>query len=384
MSRRWSSRSAALVALTAAALAGTGCGSSFKLPTEQLQNRSAPEDKSYQMIATWTGLTGVTDVLLIPGPQLYLAFKGNPGHVSEYSTTLPNPIGVGRFAGVTNPGGLAANAASVFVLDQGDTGAARSASPDTNNFELDCGPLKGSFRTITDLSKYWYVREYNIKGTVLKSEFTDTVFAWPNGIAADAEGRVYVSGVINHCSVYQFDTRLRTLDNEFRIYRYERGTGDPYVIGGWRRDPTFEIAEGTGVGSTLDPRGMSWSDATGAALFFADLGNNEAQKFDLFSGHANSFKLDICDADTTLLVKPNDVAVDDSGNVYVVDTGNRRVLRYKADGSTCLQRVDIDSYTFGPPLVKPVAAASGDFAGTNYVYVVDAALNQVVLYRRRQ
>jgi len=368
--------------LTAAALAGTGCGSSFKLPTEQLQNRTAPEDKSYQMIATWTGLTGVTDVLLIPGPQLYLAFKGNPGYVSEYSTTLPNPIGANRFAGVRNPGGLAANASSVFVLDQGDTGAARSASPDSNNFELDCGPLKGKFRTITDLSQYWHVREYNIKGTLLKGEFTDTVFAWVNGIAADADGRVYLSGVIEHCSVYAFDTRLRTLDNEFRIYRYERGTGDRYVIGGWRRDPGFEIAEGTGIGSALDPRGMSWSAVTGAALFFADLGNNEAQKFDVFG--SSSFKLDICDADTTPLVRPTDVAVDDSGNVYVVDAGNRRVLRFDADGQTCVQRVDIDSYVYGPPLEAPVAAASGDVGGTNYVYVVDSARNQVVLYRRRQ
>src|SRR5205814_7214571 len=140
-----------------------------------------------------------------------------------------------------------------------------------------------------------------------------------------------------HCFPDPFDSRLRTIDNEYRIYRYEPGTGDHYVVGGWRRDPSFEIVEGTGIGSSQDPRGLSWSAATGAALFFADHGNNEAQKYALLGG--NSFKLDFCDADTTSLVQPTDAAVDDEGNVYVVDAGNQRVLRFDPQGRECVQRV---------------------------------------------
>jgi len=408
-------RSAGRIALAAAALAGTGCGSSFKLPTEQTANRAAPSDKQYQMIATWTGLTGVTDVLLIPGPQLYFAFKGRPGvvgRVFEFSTTLPLPLATDRFQGMIlvppprksapgtsgapikllHPAALAANAQSVFVLDEGDTAAAR-AFRDPNWYELDCGQIKGVNRTVVDLSQYWYVREYDLKGRTLKSAFTDTTFAWVNGVAADEDGKVYVSGVIEHCFVDPFDSRLRTLDNEYRIYRYERGIDDRYVLGAegadtlqlgvWGRDPSFEIAEGTGIGSSLDPRGLSWSASTGAALFFADLGNNEVQKFDVLGSLGNSFKLDICDADTVALVAPTDVAVDDGGNVYVVDTGNKRVLRFDPDGRRCAQRVDIEHNSFDQPLTGPVAAASGDFDATNYVYVVDAAVNQVVVYRRR-
>ena len=390
-------RSISRIALIAAALAGTGCGSAFKLPTEQTANRVAPADKQYQMIATWTGLTGVTDVLLIPGPQLFFAFKGRPGvagRVFEFSTTLPQPLAVDRFQGLLHPAALAANAASVFVLDQGDTSAARSANPDSNNYQLDCGPMKGKFNVIVDLSKYWYAREYDIKGRSLKTLFTDTTFAWVSGIAADDQGRVYVSGVIMHCFVDQYDVRNRTLDNEFRIYRYARGIDDRYVLGAvgaapvqrgvWGRDPSFEVVEGTGIGSTHDPRGMQWSAATGSALFFADFGNNEAQKFDLQGSLANSFKLDVCDEDTTQLVDPTDITVDDNGFVYVVDAGNRRVLRYEKDGSRCAQRVDLESATSEHPLIGPVAAASLDFDGTNYVYVVDAAGNQVGVYRRRQ
>ena len=390
------------LALAALALAVFGCGGSFKLPTEQTANRTPPADKQYQMIATWTGLTGVTDVLLIPGPQLYFAFKGpngTPGYVAEYSTTQPNPIGgAGRFAGVLNPGALAANASSVFVLDQGDTAAARTTiDGDTTPDTLDCdgapAPIYGVHRFIADLSKYWYVREYNIKGTTTKSSFTDTTYAWVNGVAADAEGRVYVSGIIFRCFVDPFDLRRRTLDTEYRIHRYQRGIDDRYVLGSvgldtlrrgvWGRDRSFEITQGTGIGSTHDPRGMSWSAVTGAALFFADTGNNEAQKFDEFGSLANSFKLDVCDADTSVFVRPVDVAVDDEANVYVVDTGNGRVLRFDPQGRRCVQRVDVEPNTLGLHLTSPTAAASLDFNGTNYVYVVDSAVNQVVVYRRR-
>jgi hypothetical protein len=134
------------IALVAGALAGTGCGSSFKLPTEQLQNRVIPGDQSYQRIATWEGMIGVTDALLIPGPQLYFAFRGNPGRVEEYSTTVPAPLATGRFPNVRNPAALAASPASVFVLDQGDTAAAR----DTVGAWYELASTSGCGRSITN------------------------------------------------------------------------------------------------------------------------------------------------------------------------------------------------------------------------------------------
>jgi DNA-binding beta-propeller fold protein YncE len=383
------------IALVAGALAGSGCGSSFKLPTEQLQGRAIPSDKSYQRIATWDGLAGVADALLIPGPQLFLLFRGNPGHVYEYSTTVPTPLATNRFPGLLHPAALAANATNVFVLDQGDTAAAR-APRDTCRFDLDCGPMKGQsagdstdiFRIIQDLSKYWYVRQYDLKGRALQGQFTDTTLAWVNGIAADNQGRIYVSGVILYCFVDVYDPRSRTLEFEFRIYRYEPGTGDRYVIGGWKRDRSFEVIEGTGVGFSQDPRGLKWSSVTGAALYFADHGNNEAQKFDLAGSSANSFKLDICDMDTTNLVQPLDIDVDEEGYAYVVDSGNQRVLRYDPTGRphpperACIQRIDIEPGPNGP-LLQPVAVATGILDGRSYVYVVDAGRGEVSVFRRR-
>ena len=44
-----------------------GCGAKYELPTERPRDIGVPSDKSYQMIATWTGMTGIQDVLLTQG-----------------------------------------------------------------------------------------------------------------------------------------------------------------------------------------------------------------------------------------------------------------------------------------------------------------------------
>src|SRR5439155_6235298 len=130
-----------------------------------------------------------------------------------------------------------------------------------------------------DVDAYWHVRGFELDGTTTNS-FTDTLFAWVNGIAADDQGRVYVSGVINYCDVDPFDARKKTLEYRFRVYRYRRGPTTGSVIGdNWKRDTSYEIGEGTGIGFTLDPRGMQWAAIGGAALYFADTGNNQVQKF---------------------------------------------------------------------------------------------------------
>ncbi|HYM80169.1 MAG TPA: hypothetical protein VEY91_02015, partial [Candidatus Limnocylindria bacterium] len=65
-------------ALLAAAALCFGCGAPFKLPNEVDRGRPIPSDESYQMIATWTGMTGVNDILLASqgiGSQLFILFK---------------------------------------------------------------------------------------------------------------------------------------------------------------------------------------------------------------------------------------------------------------------------------------------------------------------
>src|SRR6185369_13997973 len=107
------------------------------------------------------------------------------------------------------------------------------------------------------------------------------------------------------------------------------------IVGGnWRRDPDYAVVQGTGVGSTKDPRGMVWSAAQGAALYFADLGNHQVQRFPDPASPSFGFQITHggSGADSVHLSFPVDVSVDSLGYIYVADFGNKRVLRYDPDG----------------------------------------------------
>jgi hypothetical protein len=383
-------RQLALPLLAAALFAGllNGCGTTFKLPTENRVNPVIPGQGTYQRIATWDGMTNIQDILLAPSGELFLLFQDDvtkTGEVRRYPQSVPTPISE-PLAGLRNPTAVCFGANRIFVLDQGDSTAARSDFPCVYSAEFRADvdtttvPMLGFSRPITDRSAYWHVHEYLLDGTPVDA-FTDTSFAWVNGVAADAAGRVYVSGVIIYCRVDPFNERVRNLEYRYRIRRYERGSGDRFVTDGpWRRDRSYYLVEGTGFGSTRDPRGMQWAASQGSALYFADTGNNQVQRYGDPVGGAWSFKLDIggSGTDSMLLAQPLDVAVDSAGYVYVTDSGNLRILRYDADGNF-VQRVDRNPDDITPLLVRPVSAA----ADNRQVYVADRGTGQVLRYWRR-
>lgn len=373
-------RARSLASVFAAALLLAGCGAEFKLPTEIKVNRGFPSDGSYQRVDTWNNMNGITDIVLTQGggSQLFLVFKSSaagPARVVEYALTNDQALPY-QITDLINPVAAAWQAPNrLFVLDQGDTATARVTADTTVIYDADCGPLAGFRRPIADLSRYWRVREYDLDGDTV-STFTDTTFASVNGIAVDSQGRVYVSGVIMHCDVDPFDSRIKTLDSEFRVYRYVRGGSDPDMPGAsWQRDRSWELAQGTGIGSTIDPRQMYWDGFGGGGLYFADLGNDEVQKFGEAGG--SSFKID--EGDSSLLAAPNDVALDRAGYVYLVDAGNQRVLRHDPNGEY-VQRVDFDVALPAAPLVAPAAVAADD----SLVYVADPGANIVIRYKRRK
>lgn len=367
----------------AAALLAAGCGSRFELPSEVRLDRGFPSDGSYQRLASWNGMDGVSDILLTQGrgTQLFIAFRASgsaAARVVEYPLTSPAPLGY-QLTDLIQPAALAFHNNNLFVLDQGDTAAARTTIPDSlpaSVYRASCGSLRNFRRPIVDLSRYWRVREYSLIGDTV-STFTDTTLAHVNGIAADAQGRIYVSGVVMHCDVDPFDSRIVTLEFQYRIRRYVRGGPDPDMPGAaWERDPGFEVQQGTGIGSTQDPGQMTWDGWDGGALFFCDRGNDEVQKLADAGGGATSFKVD--EGDSLLLDRPLDVATDRAGFFYVVDSGHRRVLRYDAQGGY-VQRVDFDLAIPAPPLQAPVAVAADD----SLVYVADAGAGLVIRYKRR-
>jgi hypothetical protein len=376
-------RLAVAAPLTAVAFLLAGCGTPFKLPTETRQGRLLPSDNSYQMVATWTGMDGIADILLTQGPgsQLFMLFNhpgvGTAPRGAVYAYALkarppvPSPLPGIEFRSLFVPAALCAGAGKVFVLDEGDTTLARD-------------PVTGR---VSDLSTYWRVREFGLLGGDTVSTFTDTSLAFVRGIAADDLGRVYVSGTAIIFIPDPQDARIRTRAFQFRIYRYRKVTPgsvppDPYMPGTdrWVRDQNFIVEEGSGLGSLMDPRGLYWAGAGvtgGPALFAADFGKNWVQKLSDAVSSLGIFKIDV--AQDTSLNGPQDVAADLKGFLYLADTGNQRVLRCDSDGEF-EQRVNVEPDANGLALREPVAVAADD----SLVYVGDRAAGRVIRYQRRK
>jgi hypothetical protein len=374
---------AILILLAAGGAFVAGCGAPFKLPTEHREGRTYSTDNSYQMVATWTGMDGIADILLTQGPgsQLFMAFNhpgvgpAPRGEVHAYALKskppVPLPLPGIEFRGVFVPAALCAGAGKVFVLDEGDTALARN-------------PSTGK---VTDLSTYWRVREYGLLGGDTTSTFTDTTVAFVRGIAADNQGRVYVSGSAIILIPDPQDPRILTRTFQFRIYRYLKVapgsvTPDRNMPGTdrWVRDTGYLVEEGSGIGTVSDPRGLYWASAGvpgGPALFAADFGKNWEQKLSDVVSSTGLLKVDV--AQDTTLNGPQDVALDLAGFMYFADTGNARVVRCDQYGEF-VQRVNVEADADGLPLREPVAIAADD----SLVYVGDRAAGRVIRYQRRK
>ena len=322
-------------------------------------------------------MTNIQDILLTPSGELFLLFQDDAG---EDRRGAPLPAVAARAD--LSPAGGAAQPDRRLLRRQPHLRARpgghhrraqRLPLPLLRGVQRRRGhghswPMLGFSRPITDRERL-LARARVPARRHAGDAFTDTSFAWVNGMAADAAGRVYVAGVIIYCRVDPFNDHVRTLEYRYRIRRYERGSGDRFVVDGpWRRDRSYYLVEGTGFGSTRDPRGMQWAArrarpstsptrATTRSSATATRWGAPRRSSWTSAGRA---------ADSMLLAQPLDVAVDSAGYVYVADTGNQRVLRYDPDGSVRGARGP-EPGRRPPPLVRPVAIT----ADNRQVYVAD-------------
>jgi len=133
-------------------------------------------------------------------------------------------------------------------------------------------------------------------------------FSSPTGITLDKEGNLYVADTDNH-SIQKFDK-----------------TGA--FVGRWGGEPSSQ------EGNFYYPRGL----AVGAndSIYIADSGNNRVQKFDLDGNVMQAwgkFGFAWRGADMGKFDVPWGIATDQEGNLYVSDTSNARIQKFKADGT---------------------------------------------------
>lgn len=170
---------------------------------------------------------------------------------------------------------------------------------------------------------------------------------WPNSVALDKGGNVYVSddwqnriaifdkdgaflgqwgtpgsgkGELNGPSGLAFDKDDNLFVVDSRNHRIQVFSKHGTVMECWG-------SQGSAAGQLHTPWGIT-IDAEGA-VYVADWKNHRAQKFDP-NGHVLA-QFGPGEGDHALN-HPSDVAVDDDGDVYVCDWGNHKVRVYSAEG----------------------------------------------------
>ena len=165
-------------------------------------------------------------------------------------------------------------------------------------------------------------------------------FAFPQGVAIDPFGNVYVTDLGNN-RVEKFDNNGNFLSN----------------IG----------AKGSGSGQFSAPVGIA---ITNNAIYVVDNVNDKVQKFDLSGNFISQWGSKGSNNGAFLL--PKGIAVDSSGDVYVADTGNNRVEKFDGNGTFLLNigQSGLDAGQFLSP-----SAVAVDSNGA--IYVTDSGGNKI-------
>ncbi len=245
-----------------------------------------------------------------------------PGRVWEFSHAVGRNAAVG--AGFSQPAGLALAPQGVtYVVSRGNE----------NNFGSRTSKISVGGSYEEEL-----LGEFGFYGD------KDSELIWPNSVALDSQGDVYVSDDwLNRISVFDADGNFKQAwgtsgsgqgeldgsaglafdqnDNlhivDSRNHRVQVFTKDGRYVSGFGR-------HGSGTGEFDTPWGITIH--TDGAIYVADWKNHRVQKFNADGSYATSF------GSAEDLNHPSDVTIDPDGDVYVCDWGNDRVRIYDSEG----------------------------------------------------
>jgi uncharacterized protein (TIGR03437 family) len=235
------------------------------------------------------------------------------------------------------------------------------------------------------------------RGTTFAPAPSGSSFSHPSGVALSGN-EVFVADTGNH-RVLVMPFSGGTLAGATRVLGQDRfNTNAPNLIEG--REFDFTAGSQADAGIALDTTG----DAP--HLYVADTYNNRILGFRDFRKIAPGAKADIvigqpdfnsamCNGtgdpngmNTSSLCQPTGLAVDASGNLYVADSGNGRVIRFPAPFSAQNGQVAdlvLGQRNFNSKISQPGPSIMGfpyglAFAGTSGLLVSDRAFNRVLFF----
>jgi sugar lactone lactonase YvrE len=234
--------------------------------------------------------------LVLSLPALEVERAGNG--IASAATAAPVPVvGVGAFG---YGRGQLVNPQDLAVSPQGDLFVSSE-----NDEIVEFAPTPGT-------------TSYAATGTVVAG--SGTALSGPSGLAFDASGDLFVS---------------YTAENEVLEFAYNGSTGTYPSIG--------TVVAGTGaVGSAPNelsgPSGIAL-DSKGD-LFVVDTGNSRVEEF-TYNSSTEAYASNAIDVAGTgvagtganYLTEPNDVVLDNNGDLFIADTGNVRVMEYQYNSS---------------------------------------------------
>jgi sugar lactone lactonase YvrE len=199
---------------------------------------------------------------------------------------------------------------------------------------------------------------------------TATGLNHPNAVAVDSSGNLYVADY-----------------GDNRVLYYLAGSTTATGVYGQGGDFTTRTT-GTSATALNTPSSLAL-DGSGN-LYVADTGNNRVLFFPAGSttatrvyGQSGSFTTNTAGVSATALNGPAGVALDSSGNLYVADTGNYRVLYFPAGSTTATRVYGQSNFTSSGPGTSATAlsyvyAVTVDSGGN--LYAADGGNNRVVYF----